>query len=61
MKPRPLINRAELRRLAFELGHQRRWQFTRISERFYRRVEFNTQLMLAKEIAAHPSRGKTLT
>ena len=57
----PHLNRARVKATALELARQTRAQgFTRVGMSFLERIEGATRAAIAREVKAHPSRGKTL-
>jgi hypothetical protein len=55
------LNRAKVKQTALEIAGQTRGQkFTRVGLTFLQRIEFSTQQAIRREVAQHPSWGKTL-
>lgn len=61
INPTPHLNRAKVKQTALEIAGQTRGQkFTRVGMSFLERIELATRQAIRREIAQHPSRGKTL-
>jgi hypothetical protein len=61
INPTPHLNRAKVKQTALEIAGQTRGQgFSRVGLTFLERIEFATQSAIRREVAQHPSRGKTL-
>ena len=57
----PHLNRAKVKETALEIASKTRAQgFTRVGMSFLERIEGATRAAIAREVAAHPSKGKTL-
>jgi hypothetical protein len=61
MNATPLLNRSAVKKLALEIAQATRAQgFTRCGQSFIDRIHAKTRAAIAQEVAAHPSKGKTL-
>lgn len=56
-----VINKAAVKKLALEKAQLRAWKPERVSKSFVDRIEARVRAMIASEVQAHPSKGKTLT
>jgi hypothetical protein len=56
-----MINRTAVKRLALDKAQQREWKPTRVAASFLDRIEAKVRALVASEVKAHPSKGKTLT
>jgi hypothetical protein len=61
MNTTPLLNRSSVKKLALEFSQKNRaGKFTRVSKDFLERVNRKLAELIASEVQAHPSVGKTL-
>lgn len=56
-----LISKTHVKKFAMSMSETRAWKFNRISDNFYVRCEAKLKDFIRNEVAAHPSRGSTLT
>jgi len=56
-----LINKAQTKKLALAISEvQRPGKFTRVGKSFLDRIESKCRTLIAEEVRAHPTLGKTL-
>lgn len=61
MNSTPHLNRSKVKQTALELSSKSRAKgFTRVGATFRERIEAETRAAIAREVHAHPSKGKTL-
>jgi hypothetical protein len=62
INPTPHLNRARVKQTALEIVQQVRpfWKAERVGLSFLERIEAATRQAIRREVAQHPSRGKTL-
>jgi len=61
MNPTPHLNRSKVKQTALEIAASTRGQgFERVGKSFLERIEAAALSAIRREVAQHPSRGKTL-
>jgi hypothetical protein len=61
LNPTPHLNRSRVKQTALEIaGDTRAQNWTRVGKSFLERIEAATVAAIRREVAQHPSRGKTL-